>query len=689
MWDRKCDLGDENSFFTFLQMLALDQSMASGHGKIRFFVVSEAATRDIIRLQKGAADASLLTKLHFLQFEAARAPASMAVNAGELHTAHNWILNAFSDDVSDEVERTFYCERVMDFFYSNSRWIAAHRISSLMDWFGIFYYYCSTRDALFEVAEYLQVWAFLTVRSPEVIDRQYFWSLCALTAWCCRYEQPAAPDMAAMLEELIIPGDLPRRFQADMALVLNGPASQFSSKGARGWAEWILQNVPDQLTSHQLLNVLISTAESSDECLSILPKVLEACSRTHNDLYVSRRTRVNALMVIDQRSDTLSPYAYKFHRFALRSEFMEIMCRWYGAPSGNCIVDGVLVILPNHSEGMAYLWDHPIFFRDERRPSAINDITTLTNETLEIALTLQGARTKLSPPARKGQPNYAHGHAFEKQLADFYCLNDLKNEELSEPAAIVSFPAYPHPVQALMRSRLGWTAPISSSLERPATDRSIQQVAIWYAGDDFYSKMEADAISTVFKSACIKCTKFSGAEASASMFQAVYENPDFDVVWISGHGLYDHWDPSSHMLQVGEHIRLDAEEVSGWNTPGGNRRLLVLNVCDGGVAAVLGGIHKLGMAPMITSARQATVSHLWPVEPRVASAFGVLLAGNLALGMTFFESYCQTLDQIRASWRTTADHVTSVAPGELADRINNCEHDMSNILNWGSPMFFG
>ena len=92
---------------------------------------------------------------------------------------------------------------------------------------------------------------------------------------------------------------------------------------------------------------------------------------------------------------------------------------------------------------------------------------------------------------------------------------------------------------------------------------------------------------------------------------------------------------------------------------------------------------------MLASARQATVSHLWPVNPLVASAFGVLMVSALVEGAGFHAAFDRALAAIRAPVGNIAAAVGAAAPGQdLVARLNNLDLNTSSILHWGSPCFF-
>ncbi len=166
---------------------------------------------------------------------------------------------------------------------------------------------------------------------------------------------------------------------------------------------------------------------------------------------------------------------------------------------------------------------------------------------------------------------------------------------------------------------------------------------LWAADNDFYSAFEIDAVADVLAAAGVEIDRRTGNGAVPTDFLDAYANPDFDIVWVAGHGQIDHWRDGSTELIAGENCRVGIDELLAQDQRDGERRLAVFNICDGGASAVNGGIQKLGFAPMLASSRQATISHLWPVNPLIAAAFGVGLAKALADGAGLHAAFDRAL----------------------------------------------
>lgn len=75
------------------------------------------------------------------------------------------------------------------------------------------------------------------------------------------------------------------------------------------------------------------------------------------------------------------------------------------------------------------------------------------------------------------------------------------------------------------------------------------------------------------------------------------------------HGVFDHWERGTSEFLINSHEFVSIDNLVGPNLGNDGRRLLSLNICDGGVSDGLGGIQNLGLSPSLASHSLATVSH--------------------------------------------------------------------------------
>lgn len=154
------------------------------------------------------------------------------------------------------------------------------------------------------------------------------------------------------------------------------------------------------------------------------------------------------------------------------------------------------------------------------------------------------------------------------------------------------------------------------------------------------------------------------------------------------HGVFDHWERGTSEFLINSHEFVSIDNLVGPNLGNDGRRLLSLNICDGGVSDGLGGIQKLGLAPSLASPSQATLSHLWPVEPRVASAFGLTMCSELiSVKADHFKAFSKTLKRIQEPWNQRVKKLREQFGGGIVERLENFNAE-DDIFDWASPVYF-
>ena len=369
-------------------------------------------------------------------------------------------------------------------------------------------------------------------------------------------------------------------------------------------------------------------------------------------------------------------------------DLLAILQHWYAVPSARAMPGGVVFVSPSHQDGTAWLGTRSQVLK-LAGPHPLTELTTLANAALGLAISVQGDAAPLVVPARPGTPDYTLGPDFHAALQRAYSIGEVDPDIFAGRTALAMVPGLPHPIQALLLEARGETLPLTASLELPAPDRVMRRALIWSADNDLFAGFEPDAVERILGAAGFHCERRSGDGAAAEDFLAAYADPDFDLVWVAGHGEIDHWQHGSARLMIGEDRFVGIDALAAATPAADTRRLLILNICDGGVAAVNGGIHRVGLAPLLASREQAVVSHLWPVRPLVAAAFGALLAGGIVRGHGFFPAYAAALAMLRNPSNAVTEAVRELAPNsDLVERLTATNLETENLFNWGSPVFF-
>jgi hypothetical protein len=204
-------------------------------------------------------------------------------------------------------------------------------------------------------------------------------------------------------------------------------------------------------------------------------------------------------------------------------------------------------------------------------------------------------------------------------------------------------------------------------------------------------EMEANFVVSVLRSSGAAVEIVTATDVDVSTFLSAYARTDLDLLWIISHGEFDHWLPHEVKLQI-SHSGVTVGLEALWNEAPkrDKRRLLVLNVCDGGRYVETGVVPRVGLAPGLAGPAQATISHLWPVLPFPSAAFGACLALSLAKGLSFFDSYTDAMRRAQLEPFALAEYLRKEAGEELElpQRLANRSDALTSIQLWGSAAFY-
>ena len=213
---------------------------------------------------------------------------------------------------------------------------------------------------------------------------------------------------------------------------------------------------------------------------------------------------------------------------------------------------------------------------------------------------------------------------------------------------------------------------------------------IWSGGGSLTEELETEVIKHIFESAGATVDVVLFSETAAQSFLDAYQDPQFDIIWVASHGEFDHWSPKHVAMHVGDDLSVSLADLWGMAPITDMRRLAFLNICDGARFEERGFLPKIGMAPGLASADQATISHLWPVMGYPAAAFGAYLAYNLATGSSYFEAYKMAVLSITGTTLAIAEDLASKIGGnfDLIRQLRGKEENYSPLEFYGSAAFY-
>jgi hypothetical protein len=618
-----------------------------------------------------------------------------AQDNGELSEMGDWIGWSLSDSITNEHTQTLNIDRLIDFHASPSvnTWIGF--MPTMVVYLGGFYYYARERSAMKLVAE--EFWT-LSVKTfhdvmkqhPDLIDSPEIFLGISMLCWAGKESPDHAREFAPYIENQISNEALPGRIKSLFCLSLATTAGQFSTLQPQVWAERALKEFEGYLVGEQKLQMMASLFRWNDKYLSAEPILAEmelVQAKNRSTLGEIRFLRDAAL-----RIGAVQPYFVKSMVAADTKNIIEGLQNWYQIHhhGEELSPENTLITLPFGENSYIAVLNEKKYEIIRNNQDLLESAVNLTNSFLGTAKTVAYAdNTKLIIPDRPGVPNQQKQETWDSVLLESYCPKNFLFDK--DPSCQLIFATECHPIQATQLLAWGKTWPIAASLSNPRPDRNPLQVALWSGGGSMTEKMEIELVKHIFQKAGARVEVFEPENCSIEDFISVYQDPKYDIFWVMSHGEFDHWSPKDVKLQI-SHDGLSAalEDIWGKAPSEKFRRLLVLNVCDGGRFEERGLLPKIGLAAGLAGPEQATISHLWPVMGFPSAAFGAYLAHYLVSDCSYFEAYQEAVKALQMSAISIADDLRNHYGNEfeLVQKLANRDEDYSIMQIFGSAAFY-
>lgn len=628
----------------------------------------------------------------FAQFIVGAVGASHAVSQYELAETGDWLAWSLTDAIEDGPVQTMHVGRLEEFLDPMiSNWPPFSDLYT--GWFRDFFYYARSRAAMPEVALAILPVALdnLQLRWNDPLSETLAMAASNLLSWSVQEFPDAAQLVAPLVKQSARDLAVDGRVRLILAMTLAAKPGEALGEDTGYWRALALGELAAWHRSHERLQLLIDEFGSRDDP-QLFNDVLQEI-----DIYQRWVEHHDADDVdVFRGRDALAPLIKVAVRICLSrhqgKRAVDLLAHWYRVGSEAAFwAQELLIQCPFYSEGYLALVDSAAFRVEGDPQEILVALTQASNEFLGTYHTVQGAVVRPHIADRPGVVDESAGATFEARLASAYLPAGLVEQTWTFSGQIV-VPSQGHPLQAI-QLRHGMTcAPIIASLQQPRPDRPVQRVALWSGAGSMTEELERNAVAAAFRQGGVGVDVVTPDHASVERFLELYEADTYDVVWLMSHGTFDHYSPKRASLVIDENGgEIGISELLKRTLRGDRRRLLVLNVCDGGRFEEIGILPRVGVAPATATAHQATISHLWPVHGISAAIFGTLLAKHLSSRTSFFDAFTHTLRHLSAK-KEEQMALLRVAAGndaeELVSRLANSQIDLTNIAHWGSPVFY-
>ncbi len=272
--------------------------------------------------------------------------------------------------------------------------------------------------------------------------------------------------------------------------------------------------------------------------------------------------------------------------------------------------------------------------------------------------------------------------ALRVAIVDHYHLQDDFYRELSLMTLV---PSHNHPVQGALCS-LGVTPPLLSTSLQDLVDEPEKRRFVFFLANSTYTvKIESEWIRCKFgESADIRINPKPEDVISALSDERLTH------VYVSAHGQFDHWERQPDRIHFSDGLEVDVDQLRAIDNKCKSRRTLILNLCDGAATRISYNPNNSGMAAALASGGQVVASHLWPVDPKYAAAFGLFLLDRLHSGLSCQEAVlnvCQTLSQENTKIAASARQMGPFSE-DLAQMIENTTFRFSDFRNIGAVAIY-
>lgn len=445
-------------------------------------------------------------------------------------------------------------------------------------------------------------------------------------------------------------------------------------------------NTRTKLNELNKMQIAISLLDNSVECEENLPEIL-----TLIDSYVaSLNMQCNNFIDIIYSKSRIFKILYNIINLSSLSGgnnvIQKVITRFYEGNIADC--NSIVFIIPNAPQGLIYsLNDKTIVHKYEE--NLLIELTNQRNKLFNSFAVLKGGHNQEFNFLDKviGLPSPIFARDFELSLYKLYDFSLI--EITSDNDSIAQFDYNYLPLQAIMLKQSGSLLPINLSLVNKTREKKVENILIW-KGNSFTSEIEVETLTKIFSSASINLHILSEGISSKEEFLEQIQDEKYDIIWISSHGEYSHYEPNKSQIVLSDNEVIGIREYGKLISNLEKRRLVFLNICEGGNHTQIGEFKNMGFPSLIVNASQDVLAHLWMVDPKVALAYGTLLAIGIGIKkLTFFDSYAFAMATLIEGKDKVISEITIDGCQEVLERIENDGNvQWDNILSWGSSVYY-
>ncbi|WP_210359490.1 CHAT domain-containing protein [Sphingomonas beigongshangi] len=618
-------------------------------------------------------------------------PMTRAMSLGRAGDAYGWIMWSIARGAVRGETRFHFIPRIIP-----QDWFAAADFQELVlerlgGWMEPFYMCARKLGGLDEIARLCAPLCFV------ICSRQFdaghneeenFSALISLANWASNADEAEAERFVHFVSGFW-PAPLTDRNRVELSTLLITRAHRFTLMGVQWWANKVLAEFRPLLVEHLEVQFLAASLQDMDDWRERRDEILQAIGQLGRLYAGADDPTRSAQQALESRVNILHPLIFFLTEHGVSEDLLDVLGAWYVA-SGRRECDGnVLVVAAGHTDGVRYLWPGGMLQIQEGGGSAGYDriLETASNALREVyRSTALGDRPAGFDLNRRGIPDEAAAKPFEDAVRSFYRPDKLAPAlpPGSNFRSVVTIPATPIPISAMLASEAGVVAAAEVSLRATLPPRPIRRVSVW-SDSMMHGGFEVEALRRASEIAGWSIDVTEGTNDVAA-FRAFYADPEADLLWVIGHGTHSAYRIDESGLHLGYDGFLSTADLSSIPVPVDGSRLLVLNVCSGATAQLHGGIARMGLSQELVSPSQQVVAHLWPVAIFGGLAFGASFALELSR-RDRASAYAATVNGLKNPSALRQELIEALGGDlEIHARLENQDAQIGSVLSWGAPV---
>lgn len=625
----------------------------------------------------------------FLQFQISTSILNYLASNKLMNYCYDWLCNSICVEFVEDIEREINSDRIVDFIYSENPYILTYFKETFLEWTNNLFYYSRVTGGL----NYLCIifiedfYSFLIeIFEEKIYYEKLITPLSNISTWCYTHGKEELNKKSCEILFELYNIDLPIESKKIIAFHFSCRKNSYNKFSRKQWCEILTNEYLKNMFPHEHLQLFANKYENNVD--SILENI--------DELYESFKLYKEPLKEFE--NDIL--IHYELSRFYVHLLFLlqtliqngetklviEIITKYFEIDEKLMLDDKILFIIPNTISGVLYSINKNQIYTDTNTIINIPKLTALGNSFLSTTNTFYNLlEFEYENPHRFGAPNPEKAAPFFdviKEHFDFKKLLYLPNIEtisgihLSYGSQI--------PIQSIISKELNVLLPIIQSFEKPNMQRVIRKVLIW-EGETNLSQTECNSISNIFNKKNIETNKLCFQSSSKEEFLENYNDDSYDLIWICCHGQYNHMEAHKSYLDLGNNIHLNLEDLNSNLLKTTNRRLIMVDACDGATTSLINSPLSIGIGSTLVSSKQSLISHNWPIDNYSALISGVILASFLSDRLEYGDALNETINLFYSGKVNVIERIRQYCDIiDVIDRIENSTIDFQNFYSWGS-----